>query len=149
MGLHKNIETPEILLDHFNNYKKWAKSTPLLKHTFVGKDGNSVYEERERPLTMEGFETFLFNEGIINDLGDYLCNKDNRYQEFATICHAIKKAIRSDQIDGGMAMIYNPSITQRLNGLVEKQQNDITVKDITANFGSNPIQSPQQSTDNT
>jgi len=30
--------------------------------------------------------------------------------------------IRQDQISGGMVGQYNPSITQRLNGLVEKSQ---------------------------
>ena len=138
MAKHKYIETPEILLNYFNEYKKWAKSTPLLKHTFVGKDGNSAYEERERPLTMEGFETFLFNNGVIGDLSHYFCNLNDRYKDYIAICHAIKKAIRSDQIDGGMAMIYNPSITQRLNGLVEKtdNKNENTNIEVKASFGA-------------
>lgn len=149
MGVHKNIESPDKLLEYFNEYKKWAKDTPILKHTFVGKDGRSDYEERERPLTMEGFETYLFNKAIIGDLSHYFCNLDNRYQEFVAICHAIKKAIRQDQIDGGMAGIYNPSITQRLNGLVEKTENkNEHTGTINANFGST-IQPPSKPEENT
>ena len=30
--------------------------------------------------------------------------------------------IRQDQIEGGMSGIYNPSITQRLNGLTDKSE---------------------------
>ena len=71
---------------------------------------------------MEGFETYLFNKAIIGDLSHYFCNLDGRYQDFVAICHAIKKAIRQDQIDGGMAGIYNPSITQRLNNLIERTE---------------------------
>ena len=67
---------------------------------------------------------YCFNNHIINDLGDYFSNKDNRYESYATICHYIKLSIRNDQITGGMVGIYNPSITQRLNNLVEKS--DIT-----------------------
>ncbi len=36
------------------------------------------------------------------------------------ICSRIKRAIRQDQIEGGMVGQFNPSITQRLNGLTEK-----------------------------
>ena len=71
---------------------------------------------------MEGFENYCFEKKIINDLGDYFSNKDERYNEFATICSRIRKHIRQDQIEGGMANIYNSSITQRLNGLVDKQE---------------------------
>jgi len=97
---------------------------------FVGKDGDEVNRKRERPLTLDGFEDWLFEYGIINDLGDYISNKDDRYADYATICHAIKRKCRKDQIEGGMAGIYNPSITQRLNGLTEKIQEDGT-KEVT------------------
>ncbi len=45
------------------------------------------------------------------------------YQEFVSICSHIKKEIRSQQITGGMLGMFNPSITQRLNNLVEKTDN--------------------------
>ena len=48
-----------------------------------------------------------------------MSNKDNRYSDYATICSYIKKKTRRDQIEGGMAGIFNPSITQRLNNLAE------------------------------
>ena len=123
MGNHKYIESPEKMLELFNSYKEWVKDNPLKKHVFVGKDGVSDWELRERPITMDGFEVYCFKNKIINDLSDYFGNKDNRYSEYTDICRAIKKEIRSDQIDGGMANIYNPSITQRLNGLTEKTEN--------------------------
>lgn len=128
MGRKKHIETPEILLDIFNEYKKEVKSNPRTKHVFVGKDANSEREELERPLTMEGFECFCFEKGLINDLGDYFSNKDDRYSDYATICSHIKKQIRKDQIEGGMVGQYNPSITQRLNNLVDKQQHSVSVE---------------------
>jgi hypothetical protein len=73
---------------------------------------------------MEGFENWLFRNDIINDVSDYFENKQGRYSNYAPICRAIRRHIREDQISGGMAGIYNPSITQRLNGLVEKSQTD-------------------------
>lgn len=53
-----------------------------------------------------------------------MANREGRYAEFVPICRTIKQRIRNDQIEGGMAGIYNPSITQRLNGLTEKTENE-------------------------
>lgn len=124
MAKNKYIETPAKMWELFLAYKAQAKSNPILVQDYVGKDGDEVHRQKERPLTIEGFELYCFDAGVINDLGDYFSNKDGRYTNYATICSRIKKAIRNDQIEGGMAGIYNPSITQRLNNLVEKIQED-------------------------
>lgn len=122
MGKNKYIESPEKLKEYFLSYEKEVKNNPFLVKDWVGKDGDQVYREKEKPLTIEGFECWLADNDIIQDLGDYLSNKDNRYEEYATICSYIKKKTRKDQIEGGMAGIFNPSITQRLNGLAEKSE---------------------------
>jgi hypothetical protein len=127
MGKRKYIETPEKLWEYFQEYKKETKSKPFLIKDWVGKDAFNVQREKERPLTIEGLECWLFEKEIIGDLGDYFSNKNEKYTEYSTICHAIKKAVRQDQIEGGMAGMYNPSITQRLNGLVEKTQTEVNV----------------------
>ena len=124
-GHTKYIETPEILWAHFENYAKWVKANPRVKHVFVGKDGNSDYEKLERPLTLEGFENYCADNGIIQDLGHYFANTDDKYSEYCTICSRIKRAIRQDQIEGGMVGQYNASITQRLNNLVDKQEQTV------------------------
>lgn len=130
MGKRKYIETPEKLLELFLFYKSEVKNNPRKKHTFVGKDGISDYELLERPLTMEGFECFCFDNEIISDLGHYFSNKDNRYSEYVTICSRIKREIRADQIEGGMVGQYNASITQRLNNLAEKVDNTNVNKEV-------------------
>lgn len=128
VGRPKAIESPEKLYEYFKQYKEHVKSNPFLVHDFVGKDGLSVYREREKPLTMEGFECFLYDNEIINDLGDYLSNKNDKYSEFSTICSRIKREIRTDQIEGGMSGVFNTSITQRLNGLVEKSESKVQIE---------------------
>ena len=146
----KNIPTPEKLWELFIEYKEWVKSNPILKMVFVGKDGIKDYEERERPLTIDGFECYLYDKAVIGDLSHYFANTDNKYSDYLTICTRIRKSVRNDQIEGGMANIYNPSITQRLNGLVEKtdNKNENTNIEVKANFGSTTIQPPQESKDN-
>ena len=125
MGKHKYIETPDKLWDLFQGYVKETRSNPILVHDFVGKDGNSVYRQRQRPLTMEGFSLYVCENSKISypNIKAYF---NGTYEDYLPISSRIKDFIRQDQIEGGMAMIYSQSITARLNGLVEKQ--DINVK---------------------
>lgn len=109
----------------FEEYKIYTKNNPILKHTFVGKEGRSEYSELERPLTMEGFECYVWDKGIINGMDQYFANSNGRYKRFLAICSRIRREIRQDQISGGMAGIYNPSITQRLNNLVDKVEQTV------------------------
>ena len=124
-GAPKKIESPEKLWQYFEEYRIKTKSNPILVKDWVGKDAEQVNREKERPLTIEGFENYLEDNGIINDLSNYFANSNNAYSDFSTICSRIRRNVREDQIAGGMAGIYNPSITQRLNSLVEKTE-DVT-----------------------
>jgi len=128
MGRTKLIETPEIMWDYFLQYKSYVKSNPIIVKDWVGKDAIDIYREKERPLTIDGFECWCYDNEIISDLSNYFANSDNRYSDYSTICSRIRKAVRTDQIEGGMAGIYNPSITQRLNNLVEKTENKTIVE---------------------
>lgn len=119
MGKRKYIETPEILWQHFLDYKKSIKDNPILVKDWVGKDADEVSKPKERPLTMVGFQNYLDDQDIITDVTDYFENKDDRYSDYIRICSRIKRNIQQDQIEGGMVNIYNPSITQRLNNLTE------------------------------
>lgn len=144
MGKNKYIESPSKLWEYFLEYKKELKSNPIIiveqkrGNSILPKDISNVENDTlnkilnpvvelptQRPLTMEGFENWLSDNEIIEDLGDYLKNKDERYTDYAPICSRIKRVIKQDQIEGGMAGIYNASITQRLNGLVDKKETEI------------------------
>lgn len=127
MGKSKYIETPERLWELFLAYKKEVKSNPIIIKDWVGKDAEEVYREREKPLTMVGFECFVLDHTEITypDLTHYFENKDNRYSEFVPISSRIKSEIKNDQVTGGMTMIYSQNLTARLNNLVEKTE-DVT-----------------------
>lgn len=125
MGLNKSIDSPETMFAHFKKYRDWAKQNPIEIEDYVGKDADRVMRQKPRPLTMEGFENWLFENDIIGSVDQYFSNQEGRYEDFVGICRTIKQIIRQDQIEGGMAGIYNPSITQRLNGLVEKSESKV------------------------
>jgi hypothetical protein len=127
MHRKKHIETPERMYELFLAYKKKVKSEPFIVTDWVGGMAKEVNRKKEKPLTLEGFELYCMDNDVINDLKDYFSNKEDRYTAFAPICSRIRLEIRNDQIGGGMAGIYNPSITQRLNNLVDKQETNINI----------------------
>jgi hypothetical protein len=136
VGRPRNFETPEDLWKAFTEYQTWIAKNPIRKMVFVGKDGARDFELIERPYSMEGFEVFCWEE--YGQIDQYFKNVDGRYSEFIPICSHVKKLIREQQISGGMAGVYNPSITQRLNGLTEKTENNTTLTgkiDITLDLG--------------
>jgi hypothetical protein len=125
MGRFKLIESPERMWELFVEYKASIKSDPIIVGDWVGGMAMPVDRKKERPLTMEGFDNYLFEKGIIDGVDQYFSNQGGAYNDFLGICSRIKNAIRQDQIEGGMAGIYNPSITQRLNGLVDKSESRV------------------------
>jgi len=118
MPTEKHIKTPEEMWELFEKYKTHVKSSPIKVKDWVGKDAEPVNREKERPLSFDGFEIF-----IDMDLVHYSANTHGSYSDFIEVMKKIRKAIRTDQIEGGMAGIFNANITQRLNGLVEKTDN--------------------------
>lgn len=117
-GRPRNLDSPEQLYELFIRYKEDVKANPRIKSVFGGKEFEERAEPLERPLTMEGFEIFCWDE--VGQVEQYFKNIDKRYEEFIPICSRIRKEIRRDQIEGGMVGQYNPSITQRLNNLKEQ-----------------------------
>lgn len=93
---------------------------------YVGKEGNRVEDPQKVPLTLEGFKRYCRTN--YGDVTEYFLNRNGLYDDFTTICSHIKEEIREDQIIGGLLGFYNPSITQRLNGLTEKQENKVSIE---------------------
>jgi hypothetical protein len=127
-GHGKYIETPEKMWEYFEAYRAGVKANPRTKTVFPGKDAIPQHEPLERPLTLEGFENWCADAGIIEDLSNYFANTKGNYSDYSTICSRIRRVIRQDQIEGGMVGQYNASITQRLNSLVDKQENQVFIE---------------------
>lgn len=127
-GHPRNFETPEDLWKEFCAYAEDTKKKPRIKYQFVGRDGDRVEEPLERPLTMEGFENWCYDRvGVVEQ---YFKNQGDLYEQYIPICSRIRKAIRQDQIEGGMVGQYNASITQRLNNLKEQIEQENINKEV-------------------
>ena len=85
------FEAPEEIWEAFTDYVAEVKSNPRYKTVFVGKDGTKEQEELQRPLTMEGFELYLWDKGIARGADQYFTNQEGRYEQFVEVCSRIKK----------------------------------------------------------
>jgi len=122
------FKTPEELETAFDKYKDNLKeeAKQWLKIQYVGKDGERVADPQKVPYTLEGFKRYCRKN--YGDITEYFLNRDGLYNDFTTICSCIKEEVRENQITGGLLGFYNPSITQRLNNLVEKNETNLKVE---------------------
>lgn len=118
MSKTKYIEDPKKMWKLFTDYVKETKSRKRRVPKATPK--GIMYEEHEPPLTMVGFESYVYDQGLNQQLSYYFANREGRYEDYVPICTRIKNVIRQDQIEGGMVGQYNSSITQRLNNLTER-----------------------------
>lgn len=132
MGKRKYIETPERLYELFTQYKQWVNDNPILVEDYVGKDADRVMRQKQRPLTMVGFECFVMDNTDISypDLTNYFDTKNESFENFIPISTRIRSEIQNNQVSGGMVGIFNPSLTARLNGLKEQTESTTTVKGV-------------------
>jgi len=116
------FKTVKELSKAWKGYKKdlTEQNKEWLNVQYVGKDGCRVTDPLKVPMTLEGFKRYCRNNH--GDVSHYFDNDGELYNDFRVICRAIREEIRENQIIGGMLGVYNPSITQRLNNLQDKQQ---------------------------
>ena len=112
---------PSQLLEAWEEYKQHliedAKNWPKVQ--YVGKNGMRVEDYPVLPMTQEGFEVWYYKT-YGKFIAQYFKNVGNLYDDFIPICSHIAAERRSQQITGGLLGVFNPSITQRLNGLKEQ-----------------------------
>jgi uncharacterized UBP type Zn finger protein len=131
----KNIETPEKMWELFQEYRDWCKDNPYRVHDFVGKDGNSVERMKERPLTQNGFDNWLAQNGLISyNIDHYRYNLNGGYDEFVNVMKLIDSITKDDQLCGAMCGVYQHHVTARLLGLIEKQEVKVENFEVTLNL---------------
>lgn len=128
MGKQKYIETPELLWQYFEEYVAYENSRPWLKREYIGKEGREVDTPLQVPITFEGFELFLADKGIIEDLGHYSQNLDNRYDDYVPIITRIRKFCFAQNFKGAAVNMFNANIIARKLGLVEKTEANVKLR---------------------
>lgn len=110
--------TPLTLWEKFKEYKSHTKG--CMREIHVVSAGKPIVLPKERPLTEVGFCVFA-------EIDRHTLRNYSQQDDYFTIYARIKTEIEADQIEGAMLEMYNPSITARVVGLVDKQ--DITTNE--------------------
>jgi hypothetical protein len=121
MGKRKYIETPERLLEMWDEYKSSLENDKVEQAT---SKGDVVTVSVKKPLLRQGFEAFVFrNYGI--SVHSYLDNDKGLYDEYSRVVTCMRREWENDQITGTMTGQYKaPNLVARLTGLVDKTQNE-------------------------
>ena len=115
--------TPDGFLKACYGYFKWCTGNPVITQDFIksgDRAGEIVKMEISRPYSIEGLCVHI---GIVSDTFQNY-SKAAGYEGFFAICAHVREIIRQNQITGGMAGVYNASLTARINGLAEKNVNE-------------------------
>jgi hypothetical protein len=128
MSKKKYIETPEKMWELFKQYVEHERKNPMYKREYVGKDGNEVDTPLQVPITFEGFECYLSDNDIIQDLGKYSANTDNAYSDYVTIITRIRQNCFVQNFKGASVGLFNANLIARKIGLKEQTETDINAK---------------------
>ncbi len=126
-GRPKAIDSPEMLLELWNDYKKVTDANPWHKVDVYGKDANLMRVPLQVPYTWEGFDSYLFNKGILKTMDDYKKNYNGAYQMFSHIIAHIQSEIFAHNYTGAAIGVFNANLIARKLGI--KDQTDITSND--------------------
>jgi hypothetical protein len=114
-GRPRNIESPELLLELWNQYKDYIDSNPDLQQVATGK---GVFEiQVKKPYLRQGFEAYCFNQGYGN-IHQYFSNQRGDFPEFVPVITHIRTEWQTDQLEGSLTGRYkSPNLVARINGI--------------------------------
>jgi hypothetical protein len=121
----KAISTPNKLWQLFMDYVAHEAANPMHRIDYVGKNGTRKETPLETPITFEGFECYLQDQGVINDLGDYSKNKEGAYDAYSPIIARIRQNCFVHNFKGASVGIFNANIIAKKLGLIEKSQVEV------------------------
>lgn len=117
-GRPRRFDSPDELLEAFEQYKEWASAHPWNKKEAIKHGDNAgmlINIPTERPLTE--WEFAVFCKMSRTGLQEY-----SKREEYSGIYARIKDEMTSQRISGGLAGAYNANLVARLDGLTDKQE---------------------------
>lgn len=117
---------PGELYKLFLEYKEYVKrELTRYEPIIVPKTGQVINLPKERPLTIEGFNTFLYDKGLCR-ASTYFENAKGAYGEYTEEINAIIDIINEDFISGGATGLFNPAMSLRYAKLPDHYEVDHT-----------------------
>lgn len=134
-GRDKLFATPDLMWEACCEYFQWCEDNPLIKKDWVGKDGDQISREFDRPFTLHGLCLYLdCNTGYFNDFEREIREKkDKESKDFSAVITHAKETIYNQKFSGAAVGFFNANIIARDLGLTDKTDNkhDVILTQIT------------------
>lgn len=127
-GRDKLFADPNSLWEAACEYFDWCDQNPWIKKDWVGKDGDEVERETQRPYTITGFLLYCdANENYWNQF------KKADHEGFSWVITRIEDVIRTLKFEGAAVGAFNANIISRDLGLADKKaiEGELKVEQIT------------------
>lgn len=139
-GRPKAFQSPAHFWKTAVAYFKATDGAPWIKEDYKGKDAAFVEIPTQSPYLWAGFDDFCLENGICSSAKDYrtaMRNPDYRdgmYSDFAEVVNVVDSIMSKQKISGAVVGAFNANIVARLEGLVDKSENEVTVKETRVGF---------------
>ena len=130
IGKPRIFDSPDQLWNYFLSYVQHEADKPWLKIDYVGQLAHKVLIPLATPITFEGFECYLFDQGVTSDIGQYACNRNGVYGDYVTIIQKIRQNCFVQNFRGAAVGAFNANLIARKLGIKDQTATEVTVKDI-------------------
>lgn len=120
-GRPPKFKTAKELAQAFEDYKAFVDANPF--EIVTEFKGERSVRHVPHPYTLCGFMVFIDS---MSEWCDWKRRVKERGEDFVGVLTRIETEVRDQQVNGGMAGVYNANLTARLNGLTDKK--DVTSK---------------------
>jgi hypothetical protein len=118
-GRPRNIETPERLLELFEEYIEYAKANPMHRVHYNDKKDKQVDVPLHVPITFLGFELYLYKTYKFPSLSNY---EDGTVDGFKPTIRYIRDYCFENNFAGAAVGLFNARLISTRLGLIAKQQ---------------------------
>lgn len=124
-GRPNTFNKPQEIYKYFLDYKQYNIDNPTITKHYNVKTDSTGEVEHTPPLTMKGFNVYLYTRDICKNIYDYVNNAQNRYTKFTSIIRVIKDEMFVQKFAGASVGEYQHNIIARETGLVDKQEMEV------------------------
>lgn len=120
----RRFHSPADVIEAFCEYVEWVNERPIRKPMGKDKDGDIIWADMPRSLTMPGFRAFA---GIGQPAWSSYTrgkrgNDEEQKEEFREVTLMIQDFIHSHKLEYGLLDIFNAGLVARLVGLAERRE---------------------------
>lgn len=120
----RKLQTPEELLDLWNEFKEWKKNQTRPVPTLNPKSGEIVYMLHLPPITLDAFMVWTVNKKGwgVGSMDNYIENPNGVYDDFRGVVSHMRREAKTDRLDGAAVGQFKEGLISRFDGYSDRQE---------------------------